>query len=125
MLGKKKILFIDGDEGVRKSIYMYFQSQGHDIRTIENATQALSVLQKYKFDIIFCEESLPDMNGLRFFNTITDRYLGSKRVLISIYRKNTYYDQMRNHSIDSVLTKPFTSESIKAILGNLNKNERL
>ncbi len=119
MLTKKNILFVDGDEGMRKSLSLFFQSHGYPLVAIENAKQALMEIHKKKFDIIICETLLPDMNGLNFFEIIKSRCCEAIKILIVPYGDNMYQEDITKKNIDYVITKPFTGDEIEATVVSL------
>lgn len=121
MLIKEKILLVDGDEGVRKSLSLYFESRGCRLHTIENATQALSLLKKKSYDIIVCEEFLPDMNGRNFFRILNKNRDESIKILITLYGNSSTFEDIREQGIDSLLTKPFSGDEVEETILKLIK----
>lgn len=125
MLTEKKMLLVDGDEGIRKSLSLFFRSRGYNLHTVENATQALMAIKKELYDIILCEQLLPDMNGLNFFKIINDRCHEVIKVLITVYGNNTVLEDIPEKCIDYVLTKPFSGDEIEAAMVGLVKARRV
>jgi len=127
MLTEEKILLIDGDEGIRKSLSLFFGSRHYHFHTVENAAQALIASQNEMYDIIICEQLLPDMNGLNFFEIINNRRYATIKILITSYGNILATEDIRKKGIDSLLTKPFSGEEIETTLIRLinsrcNKN---
>jgi DNA-binding NtrC family response regulator len=113
MLTVEKMLLVDGDEGIRKSLSLFFGSRNCHLHTAENATQALIATKKERYDIIICEQLLPDMNGLKFFEILHNRCYETIKVLIAAYGNNTTFEEIRGKEIDYVLTKPFSGEEVE------------
>ena len=74
MLTKIKMLLVDGDDGIRRSLSLFFGYRHCHLHTAENAIQALIAIEKEPYDIIICEELLPDMNGLNFFEILLNSF---------------------------------------------------
>ena len=77
MLTRKKMLLIDGDEGIRKSLSLFFGSRHCRLHTAENGVQGLHALDTELYEIILCEELLPDMNGINFLQNSKKPWLQS------------------------------------------------
>lgn len=116
MLTDVKMLFIDGDEGIRKALSLFFTTRNGQLHTVENANQALITLEKTDYDIIICEQLLPDMNGLTFFKIIKEKGLKAIYFLVTSYGNRPAHDKMQEAGIDFLLTKPFSEEEIETSL---------
>ena len=116
MLTNKRMLLVDGDEGIRKSLSLFFRARNCRLQTFENAAQALLAINKEPYDIILCEESLPDMNGLVFFNILNSRGDEAIKILISLYGNKITSENIRKKGIDCLLTKPFSGDEIETML---------
>ncbi len=121
MLTEEKMLLVDGDEGIRKSLSLFFGTRKCHLHTVENATKALIAIKKEPYDIILCEELLPDMNGLVFFKKINSKCYGVIKILISLYGNNTTFEDIREKGIDYLLTKPFSGDEVEATVVRLIK----
>jgi DNA-binding NtrC family response regulator len=119
MLTGKKILLADGDEGIRKALSSFFRTRNCHFQAFENGAQALLAMKSTAFDIILCEELLPDMNGLTFFKIVDDNHYEAIKVLLSLYGNSTIFDNFRNRGIDCLLTKPFSGDEIETALHRL------
>ena len=116
MLSKEKILLVDGDEGVRKSLSLFFGARKYHLNTVENASQAIIAINKEPYDIILCDEVLPDMDGLAFFKIIHSRCHETIKVLISLYGNHTTFEDLQDKGVDYLLTKPFSGDEVEATL---------
>lgn len=126
MISQKKMLLIDGDEGIRKSLVLFFGSRHRLLHTVENGAQALQAIDRQLYDVILCEELLPDMNGLQFFKIINERgYNDAIKILISWHGNNRTFADMQSKGIDFLLTKPFTGDAVEAAIIKLIKIKSL
>lgn len=125
MLSEKKVLLVDGDEGIRKSLSLFLQSRGYNLHAVENATLALMAIKKKPYDIIICEQFLPDMNGLNFFEIINNRYHGVIKILITTYGSTTALGNICEKGIDFVLTKPFSGDEVEGVMSRLVKTKNV
>ena len=122
MLSDEKMLLVDGDEGIRKSLSLYFGSRNCHLHTVENATQALIATKKERYDIIICEQLLPDMNGLNFFKILNNRCYKTIKILITLYGNNPTSEDLRDKGIDCMLSKPFSGDEVEAAVLRLTES---
>lgn len=123
MLTQKKMLLVDGDEGVRKALSLFFGSRNCHLHTVENATQALVATAKERYDIIICEQLLPDMNGLNFFEILNNRHYEAIKILITLYGNNPTFEDIRKKGVDFLLTKPFSGDAVEETVIRLVKSK--
>lgn len=119
MLTEMKMLLVDGDEGIRKALVLFFKTRNCQLHTVENATQALRATRKNLYDIIICEQLLPDMNGLTFFEHLINTNDTAIKFLITSYGNNPTRADMYGTGIDHLLTKPFSGEEIEETIVRL------
>ena len=60
----EKILIIDDDPGVLDSFAEWFELQGYDVLTAEGGQQGVKLAQEYQPDVIVCDFSMPEVDGL-------------------------------------------------------------
>ncbi len=116
MLSQKKMLLIDGDEGIRKSLALFFAARNCCLHTMENGAQALAAVKNTLYDVIICEELLPDMRGLIFFKILTAREYKTLKILITWYGYNATSEKIKPQNVDCLLTKPFSGEEVEAAM---------
>lgn len=123
MLTEMKMLLVDGDEGIRKALALFFETRHCQLHTVENAIQGLSAIKRIPYDIIICEQLLPDMNGLAFFKSLQNTNDKAIRFLITSYGNNPTQEDMHTIGIDHLLTKPFSGEEIEETIIRLINSE--
>jgi CheY-like chemotaxis protein len=68
-LPKFRVMVVDDDPDVRSSIEAVL-SEAFEVRTCENAMQALAVLAREDFHVICSDWQMPGMDGVEFFRRI-------------------------------------------------------
>jgi len=61
----KRLLVVDDEPSILAAFTRYFGGLGHEVTPVSSAEDALAATQKEKFDIIFLDNVLPGMSGLR------------------------------------------------------------
>lgn len=116
MLAGKKILLVDGDSGIRKSLSLFFQYRGYSLHAYENTSLALVAVTKSSYDIIIFDQFLPDMNSLNFFKIINKKCHKAIKILVTAYGYNTASEKILKRGVDYVLTKPFSGDELEKIM---------
>ena len=60
----RKVLVVDDDPAVRKSIDRVLTSKGYAVITAENGEEALRKLNEEKYDLVYTDIRMPGMSGL-------------------------------------------------------------
>lgn len=68
----KKILVIDDDLLVVKSIERYLRSRGYTIETAQSGKEALGRIEKLNFDLIISDIRMPEMDGIETLKRIRE-----------------------------------------------------
>ena len=53
-----KLLIVDDERNIRRSLVSFFESLGHEVREAENGAQAVAMLAETQFDLV--SDRLPD-----------------------------------------------------------------
>lgn len=61
---RPKILIVDDERIVRESLLHWFQEDGYEVETAEDAEKALQMFEKGKYDVILLDMKMPGMSGL-------------------------------------------------------------
>jgi len=59
-----KILLVEDDRDVRKSIKLQLEEEGHEVTETESGSEALALAKSSAFDIVLTDVMLPDTNGI-------------------------------------------------------------
>lgn len=114
-----RILLIDDDEWIRDSLYVFFESEGCQIMTVETAEEALTHLDNSLFDIIFIDYMLPGMNGLELIKRIGKTNKAAMKVLITAYGSKQVLTEAIKIGIQDYIEKPFNTSEIEQSLARL------
>jgi len=124
MLTGIKILLVDNDEGIRKSLSLFFQNKCNVMHAFASARDAIDFIGWVDYDLILCDSILPDMLGLDFFQSIQKRYKNSLKILMTAYGNNMSLEKITASGVDYVLLKPFSGETLENTLARLKKAKK-
>lgn len=78
-----KILVIDDERAIRNSLKEILGDEGYEVDTAEDGTIALSMVDKEKYDVIFCDIKMPGMDGTEVLDKMVADGVDSAIVMIS------------------------------------------
>ena len=67
-----KILIIDDERSIRNSLKEILLDEDYEVDTAENGAEGCAMVEKEKYDVIFCDIKMPEMDG----NEVLDRMVG-------------------------------------------------
>ena len=112
---KNKVLVIDDDSLVLRTIGNVLQRQGYDYRLADNAETAIRFASDIEFDIILADIRMPAMNGVDAIKKIqTDRQKANKKELPIIFITGFAEDSvhLQAGSLGEVIQKPFNLDHL-------------
>jgi two-component system response regulator AtoC len=120
-----KILIVDDDPGLRKSLGMLLAEDGNDVAAEERATTALDRLRAEPFDVVLCDVRMPEMDGLTFLRTYRERGGTALVIMMSAYGgEDAAIEAMKEGAYD-YLPKPFRADEVRLTLRKAEERERL
>lgn len=106
-----QILVVDDEHGVRLSIKLLLEREGHGVAAVENGEMALARFAERKFDLVITDFSMPGMRGDELVTRI--RQLSPKQPIVLT---SGFVDESKRGTLNQVnafLPKPFSVESLR------------
>lgn len=106
----KKILVIDDDDLVRKSVEGLLRIEGYDSVCVKNAFEALHQIKETDFDLIISDIRMPGMNGVEAVREIRRMFNESSKKQIPIVFITGYAEtstELDAEKLGEVILKPF------------------
>ncbi len=119
-----KILIIEDEPELRKSMKQYLHQEGYVIESASDYSKALEKIEVYDYDCILVDINLPQGNGLDIIKHLKQNH--SKAGIIIISAKNSSDDKILGLDLgaDDYLAKPFNlaelNSRIKALIRRRN-----
>lgn len=108
-----KVLIIDDETLVRRSLYRVLQSKGHEVMEAVNGTEGLQVWRTWQPDLVFLDVLMPGLTGPEVLKEIQD--VGkTKVVLMSAFSGEHNVQTAQQMGADLFVPKPF--EDIFAVV---------
>jgi CheY-like chemotaxis protein len=115
----KKVLVIEDDESIRRSVGMMLRISGFEAFYAENGSVGLQLVQQSKPDVVICDIAMPVMDGYKFIEEL--RKIGdpsAKIPVIFLTAKASEEDILKGKSlgVNAYLTKPiWPADLLKAV----------
>lgn len=78
-----KILIIDDERSIRNSLKEILADEGYDVDVAENGVAGCEMVEKEKYDVIFCDIKMPEMDGMEVLDKLTQLGIDAAIVMIS------------------------------------------
>lgn len=120
-------LLIADDHLVAREGIVYLLSGQPNIEIIgeaNNGREAIRMIDEFEPDVLICDISMPDFNGIELLKTLRDKELNVKILILSMHRDSEYIMKSFEYGASGYLPKNADeSELIKAI-ETINSGDR-
>lgn len=120
-----KIMLVDDEEEVRKSIIRKIDWQNAGFEVIgdaENGEDALEKIEQTEPDVVLTDIKMPYMDGLTMAEKIRQNYPSIKIVIFSGFDEFEYAKRAIKLNVFEYILKPVNVEELTAILKKIKKN---
>lgn len=116
-----KVLVIDDSNTIRRSAEIFLKQGGHEVMLAEDGFDALSKVNDFLPNLIFCDILMPRLDGYQTCAIIkrNDKFANTPIVMLS--SKDGVFDKARGRMVGSedYLTKPFTKDQLLQAVAQL------
>jgi two component transcriptional regulator, araC family len=120
-----KILLVDDEEEVRKSIIKKINWEEEGFLVVgdaENGVEALEKIENLNPDLVFTDIRMPYMDGLELINEINIRYPLIKSMIFSGFDDFDYAKEAIKMGVIEYVLKPVSAPELTEILRKVHKN---
>ena len=114
MIEKLKVLIIDDHTLFRKGLkeILLDTSYIEDCKEAKNGQEALDIISREKFDIVFLDIAMPDINGIETLKKIKTLYPEIKVLMLSMYPEEQYAMRSLKLGASGYITKSADPEEL-------------
>ena len=114
-----KVLFVDDQVNILKSLRRTVEDEDCEILTAESAAEGLELLKEHTFEVIFSDVRMPVMDGIEFLAKSKEIQPNCVRIVLSAFAdRDQVLDAINRGHVWSYQTKPWDSEDLILILRN-------
>ncbi len=130
MENRKKILWVDDEIELLRSHVIFLQEKGFDVSTTTNGDDAIDLVKREDFDLVFLDEMMPGKDGLQTLSELKDIRPFLPIVMVTKNEEESLMEEAIGGKIADYLTKPVNPSQIlltckKIIEGKKIKSEQL
>lgn len=109
-----KVLVVDDSNTIRRSAEIFLKQGGHEVLLAEDGFDALSKVNDYRPDLIFCDILMPRLDGYQTCAIIKRNAKFSEVPVVMLSSKDGVFDKARGRmaGAQDYLTKPFSKEQL-------------
>ena len=110
----RKVLVVDDSNTIRKSAAVFLKQGGHEVVLAEDGFDALAHLDEHQPDLIFCDISMPRLDGYQTCAIIKSNPKFASVPIVMLSSRDGICDKARGRVVGAeyYLTKPFTKEQL-------------
>ncbi|WP_457642579.1 sigma-54-dependent transcriptional regulator [Persephonella sp.] len=113
---KKKILLIDDEESIIKVIKKILEDNGFYVDTAKNKKEAVSKINKGKFNIILSDYRLPDGTGIEILEHFREKDSSTPFIIITAYGSINGAVEAMQKGASHYIAKPIDADNLLKIL---------
>ena len=120
-----KILVIDDDQGLRRSLSLILDEGGHGVVVASNGADGLAVAKNEKPDLIPCDVRMPQMDGLEFLERYRQDEGGALVIMMTAYGSVDLAVKAMVAGAYDYIPKPFGADEVLLTIRKAEERERL
>lgn len=112
-----KLLIVEDDKELNKSVCSYFQASGYNVVFCENGLEALNKMKTEKFDLVISDIMMPVMDGFSFVEKV--RESKDQTPIIFMTARDDKFSKQLGYKIgiDDYVVKPFDIDELVLKVG--------
>ena len=122
---KANLLIVDDDANTLASLSRAFRLAGHEATVCDNPVKALEMIKNEKFDLIFSDVVMPQMNGLTLLEQIKEAGVATPVVMMSGQAHIEMAVKATKLGALDFLEKPLSTDKLLLTVQNALRLERL
>ncbi len=120
-----KVLVVDDEMVVCKSIQKILNREGHTVEYTLNAQEAMERMEKETFDVIITDLMMPKISGMRLLATTKERWPEINVIMITGYATVKSAVLALKLGAFDYIPKPFTPDELSIVTASALERKRL
>jgi CheY-like chemotaxis protein len=122
---KIRILWADDEIDLLKPHLIFLETKGCDVDTVNNGLDAIDLVEKDHFDLVFLDENMPGVSGLDALKAIKEKKPNVPVVMITKSEEEHIMEDAIGSKIEDYLIKPVNPNQIWLSIKRLTDHKRL
>lgn len=121
---RARILVVDDDVGIRKTLSKVLEKEGYLVEAVENGKQAIKASSGRFFNVTVVDIRLPDMEGTELLDKLKETEPRMVKIVVTGYPSLKNAIEAVNKGIDGYVLKPFDVSELLAMIRKHLKKQR-
>lgn len=121
-LQRPRVLLVEDDDGVRRSIHLMLNGRGYDVRSYSAAAPLLADPSISGAEVLVADYRLPDSDGLGVLRALQRIGWTGRAVLMTAYPSGTLREAAAACGYDAILEKPIPQHQLLAAITGAEKD---
>lgn len=120
-----KILVVDDELGLRHTLTLILQAEGHEVRAASDGASALVMLAAESVDLVLCDVRMAGMDGLAFLDRHKAEGGSALVIMMSAYGDDEAALEAIRRGAYDFIAKPFRADQVLLVVGKAIEREQL
>ena len=114
-----RVLVVDDSNTIRRSAEIFLKQGGYEVLLAEDGFDALSKINDFKPDMVFCDILMPKLDGYQTCAIVKRNESFASTPVVMLSSKDGVFDKARGRMVgcEDYLTKPFTKDQLLETVG--------
>jgi two-component system response regulator HydG len=122
---KMNIMIVDDEKIVRESLFHWFTKLGHTAEKASSGFEALEILEKNPFDVLFVDIRMPEMTGIELLEKVKTEYPETVVIIITAYGSIESAVKAMQLGASDYLLKPFKPDYLSLVMEKVAQQVKL
>ena len=110
------VLIVDDDAPIRRLLRRWLEAWGYDVKDTSSAAEALDVMADKPADILLCDISMPERDGLSLAEEVHAQWPGTAIIMSTAYDDPRIVRKSRELGAVAFVKKPFDLNLLREAL---------
>ncbi len=120
-----RVLIIDDDPGVRRSISLILEEEGYEVLTASDGREGLELALEAQPELLLCDVRMPRLEGLEFLDEYRKAGGEGLVIMITAYGSTELAIEAMKRGAYDYLAKPFSADEALLVLRKAEEREKL
>jgi len=119
------VLIVDDNSTACQVLKEMLESFKYSVDVVYNGLDAISIVQKFDYDLVFLDYKMPGLNGIKTYTEYKNilKEKTPKTLLVTAYSQEVIQENVEQYGIKGYLTKPVSPSTLyDSIVNILNEN---
>ena len=121
---RTRILVVDDDESIRKTLAAILEDKGYDVDTAENGKEAITKSHAKFYNLALIDIRLPDMEGIKLLTAMKETTPKMVKIIITGYPALQNVIEVVNKGADAYILKPLNFDNVLDVIKEHLRKQR-